>query len=214
MNVKVLEEIKQNLISGAFTETSKIVKSAIDKGINPESILHEALFPGMDEVGQLFRDEEIYVPEVLLSAKVMQIATDVLDPYYSTPQRGNKGKILLGTVEGDVHNLGKNLVNVMLRGAGFEVVDIGENVPAQKFVERALEENALVIGMSALLTTTMGRMKEVVEAVHQSELNGQTKTLIGGACVSQRFADEIGADGYAQNAGGAVVKVKEMLGVN
>ena len=209
-----LEDIKKNLMAGAFTETPEIIQAALDQGMTPETILHEALFPAMDEVGQLFRDEEIFVPEVLLAARVMQTATDMMEPYYASPQKGDKGKILLGTVEGDVHNLGKNLVNVMLRGAGFEVVDIGENVPAQRFVERAVEEKACVIGMSALLTTTMGRMKEVVDAVDQAGLNGKIKTLIGGACVSQRFADEIGADGYAQNAGGAVLKVKEMLDLN
>jgi len=210
----MLEKIKKNLVSGEFQETEEIVKAALDQGFSPETILHEALFPGMNEVGQLFRDEEMWVPEVLLSARVMRTATEILEPYYSNPQKGDKGKILLGTVEGDVHNLGKNLVNIMLRGAGFDVVDIGENVPAQKFIERAVEENALVIGMSALLTTTMGRMKEVVEAVDRAGLRGKIRTLIGGACVSQRFADEIGADGYAENAGGAVYKVREMLGTN
>lgn len=209
-----LEDIRNNLMEGAFTKTPEVVKGALDKGVNPETILHEALFPAMDEVGKLFRDEEIYVPEVLLAARVMQIATDVLEPYYAGTKKRNKGKVLLGTVEGDVHNLGKNLVNIMLRGAGFDVVDIGENVPAQKFVDHAVEEGALVIGMSALLTTTMGRMREVVEAVTTAGLNGKIKTLIGGACVSQRFADEIGADGYAQNAGGAVMKVNEMLGID
>jgi 5-methyltetrahydrofolate--homocysteine methyltransferase len=212
--VSALEEIKRNLMEGTFTKTPEVVQAALEQGISPETILHEALFPAMDEVGKLFREEEIYVPEVLLAARVMQTATDVLEPYYAGTQKGNKGKVLLGTVEGDVHNLGKNLVNVMLRGAGFDVVDIGENVPAQKFVDRAVEEKALVIGMSALLTTTMGRMREVVDAVGRAGLNGKIKTLIGGACVSQRFADEIGADGYAQNAGGAVLKVKEMLGVS
>jgi 5-methyltetrahydrofolate--homocysteine methyltransferase len=212
--VDALEAIKKNLMEGAFTETSEIVRTALDQGIAPEIILNQALFPAMDKVGLLFREEEIYVPEVLLAAKVMQTATDVLEPYYAGTKRGEKGKILLGTVEGDVHNLGKNLVNIMLRGAGFEVLDIGENVPAKKFVEKAIEEKALIIGMSALLTTTMGSMKEVVEAVDQAGLNGKVRTLIGGACVSQRFADEIGADGYAENAGGAVLKVKEMLGLN
>ncbi len=208
-----LEAIKKNLMEGAFAETPVVVQAALDQGVSPETILNDALFPAMDKVGELFREEEMYVPEVLLAARVMQTATDVLEPYYAGSHKAEKGKVLLGTVQGDVHNLGKNLVNIMLRGAGFEVVDIGENIPAERFVERAMEEKALVIGMSALLTTTMGRMREVVEAVDQAGLRGNIKTLVGGACVSQRFADEIGADGYAQNAGGAVLKVKEMLGI-
>jgi 5-methyltetrahydrofolate--homocysteine methyltransferase len=208
----ILEKITHKVKAGEFSETGDLVRKALEQGIKPNEILNRAMFTAMEEVGLLFREEEIFVPEVLLSARAMQSAIDVMEPHMINEAVERRGKVLLGTVQGDVHNLGKNLVNVMLRGAGYEVIDIGENVSAEVFIKHAIGENANIIGMSALLTTTMGQMGKVVKAVKEAGLSAKVKTLVGGACVTQRFADEIGADGFAENAGQAVVVVRELLG--
>jgi 5-methyltetrahydrofolate--homocysteine methyltransferase len=165
-------------------------------------------------VGKLFREEEIYIPEVLLAAKAMNAGIKVLDPMMAEAGGGQKiGKVVLGTVKGDIHNLGKELVGIMLRGAGFEVIDIGVDVPSEKFVEAAISEKAQLVGMSALITTTMPYMRTTIEALEKAGLKGQVKTIIGGACVTQQYADEIGADGYSEDAGAAIEKAKELLGL-
>jgi 5-methyltetrahydrofolate--homocysteine methyltransferase len=174
-------------------------------------ILNHGLFAGMDIVGGLFKDEEMFIPDVLLAAKAMQAGIDVLASFWEDVGKRELGNIVFGTVRGDIHNLGKNLVSIMLRGVGFNVIDIGENVTAEDFIARAVAEEAKIIAMSALLTTTMGYMGSVIEAVKKNGLSGKVKTLIGGACVTQRFADEIGADGFAPNAGAAAVKAKELI---
>ena len=148
-----------------------------------------------------------------MAAKAMEAGQKVLAPQMAGAGGGKIGKVVLGTVKGDIHNLGKNLVNVMLKGAGFEVIDLGVDVPAEKFVDAATSEKAQLVGMSALLTFTMPYMRTTIEALQKAGLEGQVKTIIGGACVTQQYADEIGADGYAENAGEAVVKVKELLGL-
>lgn len=207
-----LKIISENILQGQFNETRGLVQKALDEGATPEKIVNEGLFAGMEVIGKLFREEEIYVPEVMLAARAMQSGMDVLAPLWEATGRKDIGKVVFGTVKGDIHNLGKSLVSVMLKGIGFEVIDIGENVVADKFISHAVEEGAKIIAVSALLTTTMGYMQTVVEEVEKAGLNGKVKTLIGGACVTQRFADEIGADGYAPNAGQAVVKAKELVG--
>jgi 5-methyltetrahydrofolate--homocysteine methyltransferase len=209
--MEILDKIAQSVKKGGYSETPALIQTALDQGLKPNEILNKALFAAMEEVGVLFREEDIFIPEVLLSARAMQAAIDVMAPRMVGETNIRRGKVLLGTVKGDVHNLGKNLVNVMLRGAGYDVVDVGENIAAEVFAQRAVEEDAQIIGMSALLTTTMGRMAEVIEAVEEAGLKGKIKTLVGGACVTQRFADEIGADGFAENAGQAVAKVRELL---
>jgi 5-methyltetrahydrofolate--homocysteine methyltransferase len=209
--MEILDEIAQGVKKGAYSKMPALIQTALDQGLKPNEILNKALFTAMEEVGVLFRDEDIYIPEVLLSARAMQAAIDVMAPHMAGETNIRRGKVLLGTVKGDVHNLGKNLVNVMLRGAGYDVVDVGENIAAEVFVKRAVEDDAQIIGMSALLTTTMGQMAEVIKAVEEAGLKGKVKTLVGGACVTQRFADEIGADGFAENAGQAVAKVRELL---
>ncbi len=210
--MNTLREIAENIIAGAFSDMETMVRKALDEGLVPEKILNDGFFAGMEVVGQRFREEDIYVPEVLLSARAMQTGIDVLAPFWDSSGRKNLGTIVFGTVKGDVHNLGKNLVSIMLRGVGFRVVDIGENITADQFIARANEEEASIVAMSALLTTTMGYMKTVIEEIERNGLKGRVKTLIGGACVTQRFADEIGADGYAANAGQAVVCAKELIG--
>lgn len=207
----ILKEIENKIVQGKFQETGGLVQSAIDEGQSPNVILNQGLFAGMDVVGGLFRDEEMFIPEVLLAAKAMQSGVDVLTPFWQETGKKELGNIVFGTVKGDIHNLGKNLVSIMLRGIGFKVIDIGENALAEEFISRAVDEEAKIIAMSALLTTTMGYMEIVIEAMEKNGIRGKIKTLIGGACVTQRFADEIGADGFAHNAGAAVAKAKELI---
>lgn len=211
--METMDRIRQGIVAGEFKEIKGWVQKALEEGAKPEAILNQGLFAGMDVVGQRFRDEDMYVPEVLLSARAMQAGIDVLTPLWDAKGGRDLGKIVFGTVKGDIHNLGKNLVSIMLRGVGFEVIDIGENIVAEQFIARALEEQAKIIAMSALLTTTMGYMKTVIDEIGKNGLKGKFKTLVGGACVTQRFANEIGADSYAANAGEAVLKAKALIGV-
>jgi 5-methyltetrahydrofolate--homocysteine methyltransferase len=207
----ILKQIGKSVVQGKFQETGGLVHRAVDEGQSPDVILNQGLFAGMDLVGELFREEEIYIPEVLLAAKAMQSGVDVLSPLWEDTGKRELGNIVFGTVKGDIHNLGKNLVSIMLRGVGFNVIDIGENVLVEDFISTAIAEEAKIIAMSALLTTTMGYMGTVIEAMEKNGIRGKVKTLIGGACVTQRFADEVGADGFAHNAGAAVVKAKEFI---
>ena len=209
----ILQEIAENLQKGEASRVGELVQKGLDEGLSWEVILNNGLFKGMEVVGELFREEEIFIPEVLMAAKAMEAGQKILEPQMAGAGGGKIGKVILGTVKGDIHDLGKNLVNVMLKGAGFEVIDLGVDVPAEKFVDAATSEKAQLVGMSALLTFTMPYMRTTIEALQKAGLEGQVKTIIGGACVTQQYADEIGADGYAENAGEAVVKVKELLGL-
>ena len=214
MNIQ--EEIAENLRYGEVSKVAELVQQALDSGLGWEVVLNEGLFAGIEVVGKLFKEEEIYIPEVMKAARAMEAGQEVLEPLILSAGEGRKnlGKVVLGTVWGDVHTLGKSLVELMLKAAGFEVVDIGENIAAERFVEAAISEKAQLIGMSALLTMTMPHMKTVVEALKEAGLGGQVKTIIGGACVTQSYADQIGADAYGENAGEAVEKAKELLGLN
>ena len=208
----ILEQIAEKLRNGEASEVAELVQKGLDEGLGWEDIMNNGLFAGMKVVGKLFKEEDIFVPEVLMAAKAMDAGSKVLEPLIASDGSGERhGKVVLATVKGDVHNLGKNLVNVMLRGAGFEVTDLGENVPAERIIDAVVSEKAQLVGMSALLTTTMPYMRTVIEALSEAGLEGQVKTIIGGACVTQDYADEIGADGYADNAGAAVDKAKELL---
>ena len=210
----ILKDISENLQSGEAAKVAELVQRGLDEGLSWEVILNKGLFAGMGVVGKLFREEDIFIPEVLKAAKAMEAGQEVLESLMLNEGSGERvGKVILGTVKGDIHNLGKNLVGVMLKGAGFEVVDIGVDIPAEKFVEVAVSEEAVVVGMSALLTTTMPYMRTTIEALDNAGLKGKVKTIIGGACVTQQYADEIGADAYGDNAGDAVNKVRELLGL-
>jgi 5-methyltetrahydrofolate--homocysteine methyltransferase len=166
----------------------------------------------MDKIGELFKEGEIYVPEVLLAAKAMQAGMNVLKPELLKSGVESRGKVVVGTVRGDLHDIGKNLVAMMLEGAGFEIIDLGNDVPAEEFVDAAEKNGAHVIGMSALLTTTMHVMKETVDLLKQKNLNGKVKTMIGGAPVTSAFAQEIGVDGYGDDAATAVDIAKKFTG--
>ena len=206
-----LKALAQAVINGKKDEALRLTKQAIDEGLRPAKILKEGLTAGMDVVGKKFKNNEFYVPEVLIAARAMNAAMELLEPLLIKSGAKPQGVVLVGTVKGDLHDIGKNLVAMMLKGGGFKVVDMGIDVAPEKFVEAAKRENADIIGLSALLTTTMPQMKNVIEAVKKEGL--KTKTLIGGAPVTQEYADEIGADGYAPDAASAVDKVRELLGV-
>ncbi len=208
-----LDELKQSLIGGKAAQVKELVQSAVNEKMAVKEILNEGLIAGMAVVGKKFKNNEFYVPEVLIAARAMHAGMEVLQPLLAESGVEPIGKVAMGTVKGDLHDIGKNLVVMMLKGAGFEIDDLGIDVPPEKFVAAA-KSGAKVVAMSALLTTTMPGMKDVVEAIEKAGLNGQIKTMIGGAPVTQSYADEIKADGYAPDASSAVDKAKELLGLS
>ncbi len=207
-----LRAIAENLIAGNAEEVRKLTREAIDEGVSANDILEQGLIAGMNVVGVRFKNNEIFVPEVLISARAMKAGMEILRPILTASGVQSRGKVVMGTVKGDLHDIGKNLVSMMLEGAGFEVVDLGISVTPERFVAAAQEHQAQVVGMSALLTTTMVGMKDVVELLHR-EVGDSVKAIVGGAPVNQRFADEIGADGYAPDATSAVELVKRLLDI-
>ena len=209
-----LEEMAESLIEGQEDKVAELTKMALAEGIGAPEILNKGLITGMNVVGARFKEADIFIPEVMLAAKAMTAGMDILKPLLVGSDSQSMGKVILGTVSGDVHKIGKNLVGIMLTGAGFEVFDLGEGVPPQKFIETVVGEQASLIAMSALLTLTMPVMKETIEELKEAGLENQVKTLVGGATVNQEFADEIGADGYAPDAVSAVQKAKELLNLN
>ena len=212
MDEKILEEIKEGVIKGDMKKVEELVDRAIKENLPVEKILNEGLIAGMMVVGEKFKNNEFYVPEVLIAARAMNKGMSLLEPLIVQSGIKPVAKVAIGTVKGDLHDIGKNLVVMMWKGAGFEVEDLGIDVPPEKFVEAA-KGGAKVIGMSALLTTTMVAMKDVIEALKNAGVRDNVKVIIGGAPVTQSYADEIGSDGYAPDAASAVDKVKELLGV-
>ena len=208
-----LEAIRENLVKGRAPKVSELVQTALDEGITVDKVLNEGLIAPMSVIGEQFRKEEIYLPEVLFVARAMQAGMNVLEPLLASAGVEPVGKIALGTVKGDIHNIGKNLVGIMFKGAGFEVIDLGIDAPTETFVEAA-QNGVPLIGMSALTSTTMLAMKAVIEALETSGLKDRVKTMVGGAIVTQTYADRIGADGYAPDAVSAVTKAKELLGLS
>ena len=207
-----LSALAENLINGKAPEVKELTQKALDDDVAPVEILNGGLIKGMSVVGERFKNNEFYVPEVLIAARAMHAGMDILKPALAASGVKPIGTVLLGTVKGDLHDIGKNLVAMMLEGAGFEVVDLGIDVPPEKFVEAA-KEGGDVIAMSALLTTTMTAMKTTLEALEEAGVKDKIKTLIGGAPVTQNYADEIGADGYARDAASAADKAKELIGL-
>jgi len=220
--MNLLNEIKNCVIKGHINAQSRfpkdmigkegveeLVSKAIDENISVDNILNDALISSMSVVGNKYENGEIFVPEMLFSAKAMKSGLAIIKPYLQKNTLQGIGTVILGTVIGDMHDIGKNLVGMMLEGAGFEVIDLGVNVTKEKFITTAEKYPNAIIGMSALLTVTMRNMKDVIEAVKASDLN--TKVIIGGAPVSESFANEIGADGYALNANQAVRVAKSII---
>jgi len=207
-----LNQISQNLQNGDEDKVYELVKEAVEKGISPGDILNLGLIAGMNVIGERFKVHEIFLPDVLLAAKAMMAGLEEIKPLLIKKGIPSRGKVVIGTVQGDLHDIGKNLVGIMLKGAGFEVIDLGHDVSAEKFINTAAEQNASVIGMSALLTTTMPVMKDVVDLIKKKNLQAKIKTIVGGAPLSKDFAAEIGADKYSYDASHAVESVKELLG--
>jgi corrinoid protein of di/trimethylamine methyltransferase len=201
--MSLLMEISDNLQKGRAKNVKELVQKAIDEGIDANKILEEGLLHGMSIIGEKFKNNEVYVPDVLIAARAMNSGTEVLKPLLVSSGVKAKGKVVLGTVKGDLHDIGKNLVRMMMEGKGLEVIDLGVDVPAEKFVEVAISNNANIIACSALLTTTMTEMKNVVEKVNASPLAGKVKIMIGGAPVTDNFRATIGADSYAPDAASA-----------
>jgi 5-methyltetrahydrofolate--homocysteine methyltransferase len=206
------DQLKQAIISGDQALAVALTQALLAGGATPRQVLDAALLPGMEVVGQLMRDAEIFVPEVLLSARVMQSCLDLLRPLMAAGEEAGMGTVVIGTVEGDLHDIGKNLVSMLLQGAGFTVVNLGTGVTAAAFVAAVREHGASIVGMSALLTTTLPRMAETIAALKDAGLRERVKVMVGGAPVTQAWADEIGADGYGANAGMAVERAKELVG--
>jgi len=206
---EILEQISTAVIEGDLDEIHDLTEDALDDGLSAEEILNKGLMPGMDYVGAEFKAGNMFVPEVLRSAKTMQNSMDILKPLLAESGVKMVGKVLLGTVKGDLHDIGKNLVGMMCEGAGFEVKDIGKDVAPEAFVEAVKEFAPDVVGMSALLTTTMRAMESTIKVLEEAGLRDQVKIMIGGAPVTQAFADQIGADGYASNAAGAAELAKK-----
>ncbi len=209
--MSLLEEIRQAVIDGDAKATVKKVEEGLAAELDPNIILNDALISGMQEVGRLFEEGEYFVPEMLIAARAMTAALKILRPLLAAQGVQALGKIAIGTVQGDLHDIGKSLVIMMLEGAGFEVVDLGIDVPVERFIEAA-RSGAQIVAMSALLTTTMTNMKTVIDAMQTENVRDQVQVLIGGAPITQGYADEIGADGYAPDATSAVRVARQLLG--
>jgi len=207
-----LETIYQAVLDGDAPAAEAAVKEALAANVPAEDILQKACIPAMSEVGRLFEEGEKFVPEMLISARAMHKSVALLKPLLAQGNVQSVGKVLVGTVQGDLHDIGKNLVGMMLEGTGFEVIDLGTDVTPQKYVDAVKTHQPQLIGLSALLTTTMPSMKKIIDALQEAGLRGQVKVLIGGAPVTEAYATQIGADGYAPDASSAARKAKALLG--
>jgi 5-methyltetrahydrofolate--homocysteine methyltransferase len=210
--MSLIEEIRQAVIEGQAKAVVPKVEQALADGIPADEILQKGLIDAMAEVGRLFEEGEYFVPEMLIAARAMSAALELLKPHLVERGVEPLGRVAIGTVKGDLHDIGKSLVAMMLEGAGFEIVNLGVDVAPEKFVEEA-KKGAQIVAMSALLTTTMPNMKNTIQALKEAGVRDKVKVMIGGAPVTQAYADEIGADGYSPDASSAVRKAKELLGV-
>jgi 5-methyltetrahydrofolate--homocysteine methyltransferase len=206
------DQLKEAIIAGEAAVATAMTQALLASGASAREILDEALLPAMEVVGVRMREGECFIPEVLLSARVMQGCLDLLRPHMAAGEAAGGGVVVIGTVEGDLHDIGKNLVAMLLQGAGFSVVNLGTGVSAEQFVAAAREHGAQIVGMSALLTTTLPHMAETIALLKEAGLREQVKVLVGGAPVTSAYAAEIGADGYGANAGMAVERAKELVG--
>jgi 5-methyltetrahydrofolate--homocysteine methyltransferase len=213
MDKTILKNIQAALTKGDRNAVAKHTKEALDKGIDVKTILEQGLIASMNAIGEKFKNNEIFIPEVLIAAKAMHSGIAVLEPLFAASGIKPVGRVVIGTVKGDLHDIGKNIVSMMLKGACFEIMDLGIDVPPGKFVEIVQAKGADIIAMSSLLTTSMGAMKDTIRLLKESGLRDKVKIIVGGAPVTQNFADSIGADGYAKDAATAVDKAKELLKV-
>ena len=206
-----LKQLYDSVVSGDAKATQAITKQALADGIDPLKLVNEYMVPAMDEVGRRFEANEYFVPELLISARAMKAALELIRPLLTARGDQPLGRVAIGTVKGDLHDIGKNLVGSLLEGGGFEVIDLGVNVTPEKFIATVNEKQANIIAMSALLTTTMPSMKTTIDALKQAGVRDKVKVLIGGAPITQKYAEEIGADGYSENAVGAMALAKKAV---
>lgn len=204
-------ELYDAILNGNEKEAVRLTREALQAGADPSGLITKGMIPAMDEVGRLFEAQEYYIPEMLLAGRAMKSALEPVRPLLAASGAQPTGRIVLGTVQGDLHDIGKNLVGSMLEGAGFEVYDIGIDVPPQKFVDAVRERSPHILALSALLTVTMPEMKKVLDALNQAGIRTRVKVLVGGAPITQKYADEIGADGYGENAGSAVSVARALM---
>lgn len=207
-----LVNIHEAIIKGNLELSVKTTTEALAEGIDPQSIIRDYMIPAMNEIGDRFERNEVFVPELLMAARAMKGSLNLIQPLLKVGQTESKGKILIGTVQGDLHDIGKNIVGSMLEGSGFQVINLGTDVSPQKFVDAIKTHNAQIVAMSALLTTTMMSMETTINAIRDAGLRDNVKIMIGGAPVSQSFSDRIGADGYSDNANGAVKLARALVG--
>jgi 5-methyltetrahydrofolate--homocysteine methyltransferase len=210
--MELLQRISEELQKGNYQEMPQLVQEALNRNIPPSKILSDGLVSGMDIVGEKFRRDEFFMPEVLISARAMQAGMDILRPKLIETGVRLAGKIVLGTVKGDLHDIGKNLVGMLMEGAGFQVIDLGIDVPSERFVDAVKSNQPNILGLSALLTTTMPKMKEVIESLVEAGVRDRVKVMVGGAPITEKYARDIGADGYAPEAASAVEKARELIG--
>jgi len=208
----LIAALRQAVIDGQAKDAAAVTEQALAAGIAPRALVDEALIPAMDEAGRLFEAGEFFVPELLVAARALKASQALITPLLTGAAAATAGRIAIGTVKGDMHDIGKNLVVALLQGGGFDVVDLGADVPPERFIAAVTVDGVQLVGLSALLTTTMLQMKTTMEALDRAGVRGSVKVIVGGAPVTQRFADEIGADGYADNAAAAVVLARRLLG--
>ena len=206
-----LKKLHDAVLTGDAKGGKATTEHALAAGIEPLKLVQDYMMPAMAEVGRRFESNDFFVPELLLSARAMKAALELIRPLLVASGVQPVGRVALGTVKGDLHDIGKNLVGAMLEGGGYEVIDLGVNVPPEQFVAAVKEKHANIVAMSALLTTTMPAMRTTIEALQQAGVRQQVKVLVGGAPISQKYADEIGADGYSESAAGAVAAVKRVM---
>ena len=209
--MSILEKLQKSVIEGDAPDVQALVEQAMAEGTPPDQILNEGLIAGMSEVGRLFEAGEFFVPEMLIAARAMKGGLELLRPHLAEANIKAIGKVVLGTVQGDLHDIGKNLVGMMLEGAGFEVIDLGADVSSQKFVDAVREHQPQLVGCSALLTTTMPKMKDVIQALQAAGLRSKVQVMIGGAPVTEKYAVEIGADIFAPDASLAATRARQAV---
>ena len=212
--MEILQRIADALIAGEDDTVARLTEEALAAGLGPQEILDGGLIAGMTIIGGQFKRHEIFLPDVLMSAKAMNAGTRIIQPLLLGQATPSKGRIILGTVQGDLHDIGKNLAGIMLRGRGFDVIDLGKDISAPAFVDAAEREGAQIIGMSALLTTTMPVMKQVIDLIRERGLGHRLKTVVGGAPITAAFAQAIGADAYVSDAASAADRIETLMGEN
>ncbi|MCP5043794.1 MAG: cobalamin-binding protein [bacterium] len=205
------QDLYEAILSGNKNAAEELTRQALEESADPQSLIDDAMIPAMDEVGRRFEEDEYFVPELLLSARAMKSALEIVNPLLSKTGAPRKGRIVIGTVQGDLHDIGKNLVSSLLQGAGFDVVDLGTDVSPEQFVTAVEENDADLLGISALLTTTMPSMKATIESLEAAGIRDRVKVLVGGAPLSQEYADQIKADGHADNATAAVRAAQKLI---